>query len=663
MSQNDYNADALSVLKGLEPVRKRPGMYIGPTDKKGMHHLVWEILDNGVDEALAKHCDTINIEINPEGYPAKSIKIEDNGRGMPIDINKEENISGIEIIFTKLHGGGKFNNNNYKSSGGLHGVGASVTNALSEFLEVSVKRNGKLYRQSFSRGVTQTDLEVVGELDNPEETGTIIVFKPDHQMFKSAIEECNLEFDADLIKNRLKNTSYLNRKLRLNFKDNRTKENISFYSEHGIVEIIEESIRNKYQEEFEEDPEFIPYLNKSIYFLEDEIDDTEYGQFMSVEIAFACEKDTSNPKVETFVNNINTHNGGKHLIGFRNALKMVVNDYAKDNMDIHNPLDIEDILKGCNLVISLKMSDPEFGSQTKETLTSGEAQRYLYALVKKEFANYFEINPDIAKAFINKTLLAKKYREKMENAAAQSKKELMSNGLSGLAGKLTPCRSKNPEECEIFLVEGDSAGGSAKQGRDGYRQAIMPLKGKVLNTKKADDNKILNSQEIKSLIVALNTNFGDSFDINKLKYHKIILLMDADVDGSHIAILLLTLFYTRLRPLIESGYVYLARPPLYVLNNKKNNKKQYFLNEEELNEKYPNGIPSHMDKARFKGLGEMNPDQLWDTTMNPETRVLENVTIEDIEISERIVENLMGEDVTPRKLFLEQNAEKADLDI
>ncbi len=648
-NKSNYDASALSVLKGLEPVRVRPGMYIGGTGEKSLHHMIWEIVDNSVDEALAGHCNEITVELSPAGYPENAIKITDNGRGMPIDIHPTEGISGIEIIFTKLHGGGKFDNSNYASSGGLHGVGASVVNALSELLEVTVKRNGKIYRQSFSKGLTIKDLEVIGELSDPSETGTEIVFVPDGTVMTVALEECGLKFNYKTVRERLKYTSYLNKKLMLKLNDNNTNETDSFYSENGIVDWVVQFVKNEEK-----------LINPEVFYIGDE-GGTDYGQFQSAEIAFTSETENYGTMIKTFVNNINTFDGGKHLIGFRNAFKKVVTDYAKNQMDKHDVLDMEDILEGCNVIISMRMSNPEYDGQTKDSLTSSAAQKYIYALVKERFEQYFEENPEFSKRFVNKCLLAKSAREKSEKMKSQTRKELANSSLGALPGKLAHCKSKIPAESELFLVEGDSAGGSAKQGRNREFQAILPLKGKILNTRKAEESKILKSQEILNLVIALGTDFGNNFNIEKLKYHKIILLMDADVDGSHIKMLACTLFFSKLRPLLLNGYVYVAKPPLYVLTNRKNSNKEYFLNEEELNKKYPNGIPSHIDKGRFKGLGEMNPEQLWDTTMNPETRLLERITIEDVELSELMVENLMGDNVQPRKDYLELNADKADI--
>lgn len=649
IEKTNYDAGALSVLKGLEPVRKRPGMYIGGKDEKAQHHMVWEIVDNSVDESLAGYCDEITVELNPEGYPENAIKIVDNGRGMPIDIHPEEKISGIEIIFTKLHGGGKFNNNNYASSGGLHGVGASVVNALSDFLEVTVSRNGNLYRQTFSKGLTVKDLTIIGKSPDPLKTGTQVVFVPDGEIMDVALEECGLKFNYDTIKERLKYTAYLNKKLKLVLIDKKNNKEDIFYSENGVVDWIKKFVK---KEEKLITPEPFHIDDKNA---------TDYKQYMAAEISFIAELENYGTTIKTYVNNINTHLGGKHLIGFRNALKKVVTDYAKNEMNKHESLELEDILEGCSVIISMRMAEPEYNGQTKESLTSSEAQSYVYNLTKNQFTSYFEENPDIAKKFVTKCLIAKAAREKSEKMKSQTRKELATSSLGSLPGKLAHCRSNKPEECEIFIVEGDSAGGSAKQARDKQMQAVLPLKGKILNTRKAQDSKILNSQEILNLVIALGTDFGENFNIEKLKYHKVILLMDADVDGAHIKMLAMTLFFSKLRPLITNGYIYIAKPPLFVLNNRKTSKKEYYLNEEMIQEKYPNGIPSHIDKGRFKGLGEMNPEELWETTMNPETRILERITIEDMELSELMVENLMGDDVQPRKEYLEQNADKIEL--
>lgn len=650
--QNNYDTESLDVLKGLEPVRKRPAMYIDSTDKKGMHHLIWEILDNAVDENLSGNCSSIQVTIDPDGYPKRTIQVKDDGRGIPFAIHSAEGISGIDIVFTKLHGGGKFNNSSYKTSGGLHGVGASVTNALSELLEVVVVRNGQKVKKTFSRGLTKEDLTVIEE-DCKEPTGTTITFKPDPEIFKGAIEECNLEFDYSLIKARMKNTAFLNRGLSLSLIDNKTGESETFCSEDGIVDIVRDNIK---------DVENL--INPEVIFIENEVESEEdYGQFMSLEIAFAAEMKNYSTNIKTFVNNINTIDGGRHLVGFRMALKNLVTKYGQENLNIHEKLEFEDILEGCSFVISLRMGDPEFGGQTKSSLTSTEAQSYVYKTTKEFFEQYFEMNPDFAKRFINKAVLAKMAREKGEKLKSQTRKELVSNPLGALPGKLAHCISKDPNETELFIVEGDSAGGSAKQGRNRNFQAILPLKGKILNTQKAEESKILKSEEIRNVVVALGTDFGNNFNISKLKYKKIIMLMDADVDGSHIAILLLTMFNSKLRELIENGYVYMAKPPLYVVTSKKGNTKKYFLSDAELNAEYPNGIPQNVEVSRFKGLGEMESEQLWESTMNPETRVLERVTIKDVDFAQQIVEDLMGDVVLPRKKYLEENASFAELDI
>ena len=648
----EYSARNLSVLKNLDPVRKRPAMYIDSTDKKGMHHLVWEMLDNAVDENLAGHCSEITVTIDPEGYDKRTIQIKDNGRGMPTDIHPEENISGIEIIFTKLHGGGKFDNSSYKTSGGLHGVGAAVTNALSEFLEVLVVRNNVKYRQVFSKGITVEDLTIV---DNncDEENGTTVTFRPDPSIFKGALEECNLEFDHSLISSRMKNTAYLNRKLKLELVNNRKSISETFYSEDGIIDIVREKVKN-----------IENIIHDDILFIENEVESDElYGQFMSVEIALAVEDRNYDTNISTFVNNINTFDGGRHLSGFRNALRNQVSKYAKDVLNIHEKFEFEDVLEGCTFVISLRMGDPEFGGQTKSSLTSTVGQVYVGKVVKDFLEDYLEKNPEFAKKFIQKVVLAKMAREKGDKLKSQTRKELIANPLGALPGKLAHCITKDPERAELFIVEGDSAGGSAKLGRDRNFQAILPLKGKILNTQKADESKILNSEEIKNVVVALGTDFGSNFNFDKLKYKKIILLMDADVDGSHIGILLLTMFNNKMRELIERGCVYMAKPPLYVATSKKGSTKKYFLNDDELNREYPNGIPASVEINRFKGLGEMKAEQLWDTTMNPDTRVLERVTINDSDYANKIINDLMGDVVEPRRLFLEANAEKANLDI
>ena len=652
-----YNAANLSVLKGLEAVRKRPGMYIDSTDKAGLHHLPWEIIDNSVDEALAGYCNEIEVIINPKNMPNKSMSVRDNGRGMPVDVHPEEGISGVAVIMTKLHSGGKFDNSSYKVSGGLHGVGAAVTNALSEILDVEVRRNGKIYKQSFAYGEPQGDIKVIGSC-NESETGTLVSFFPDAQIFSHAEEECDLEFDFEMIAERLKLTSYLNKGLTLKLTDERENKTEVFYSENGINDIVTEGVINVEK-----------VINeKPFYFNAEGVYDVYAGKLeMDVEFSFVVEKEYFKNKMSTFVNNIKTKDGGTHLTGLNQAFVRVVNEYAKGQMDYHQKLEIGDILEGSHIALSLKISDPQFGGQTKQSLTTPEARPFIYNSVKDNLSVYMEENPDFAKSFVQKCILAKSARERIEKAKIEVRRDTGFQAIGALASKLADCQSKDLEETELFLVEGDSAGGSAKQGRDRRTQAILPLRGKVLNSGKADDSRIYLSKEIMTLRKAIGTDMGEEFNIEKLRYGKIILLMDADVDGSHIALLLLTLFSKKMLKLIEDGRIYLACPPLYKTTNKRSKKSGdiYYQDQKALDDAFPDGIPDYIDVSRFKGLGEMEPEQLWDTTMNKETRKLQRLVIteETKEQCLQVLEDLMGSDVAPRKLFLEENAKYAELDL
>jgi DNA gyrase subunit B len=649
----NYDASNLSVLKGLEAVRNTPGMYINSTDKVGLHHLVWEIFDNSMDEAMAGHCSKIEVVMNPEGMPENSLLVKDNGRGMPVDIHPEEKISGVELIMTKLHGGGKFGDDNYAMSGGLHGVGAAVTNALSKLLTVRVCREGTKYEQSFSCGIPSGDLSVLGKTDEPN--GTEVSFSPDEVMFEHADEECGMEFDFDWIAARLKTASYLNKGLRLTLCDKKTGKSLEFFSENGISDIVTEGI-NSSEKLINAVP--IYFSEKSRVKMKN-----NYSLAIEMEFAFTAEKEWSGYKLSSFANNIHTKDGGTHITGMRQALVNVVNDYVKAEMDYSDKLEIDDILEGTNIAISLRLSKVQFGGQTKQTLTSSEARPFVYATLKDQLTPYFEENPEFAVDFCKKCILSKTARDKIEKLKIEVRRDTGMNAVGGLASKLSDCQSKDMEICEIFLVEGDSAGGSAKQGRDRKYQAILPLRGKVLNTGKAENGKIYKSKEIMILRRALGTDMGDEFDIAKLRYGKIILLMDADVDGSHIALLLLTLFSKKMLPLIKAGRIYIACPPLYVAKNKRSKKASYdyYQDQGAIDAAYPEGIPDHIEVSRFKGLGEMNPDQLWDTTMNPQTRRLQKVSLPDETAEENLqmLDDLMGEDVAPRKRFLEENAHYA----
>lgn len=658
--KNNYNSNTIKVLKGLAAVRKRPGMYIGETNKKGLHHLIYEILDNSVDEALAGFCNDIKIIFHKED---NSIEIIDNGRGVPVDIHEEEGVSAATLVFTTLHAGGKFDGeeDSYKVSGGLHGVGASVTNALSKYLELTVYKDGFVYFQRFEKGDPVAELKLIRPMTDKEVNGTTVRFSPDDEMFPEAIEEeGNVDLDPLYIMERVKRTSYLTKKLKLTVID---KEGNSqeFYSENGIVDLVTDTVDEIAVDEnivYEDDE---PKIMDSVIYFNGADDESE------AEIAFAFVNKSYKSRVASFANNIFTELGGTHVQGFERAMLKVINDYAAktlaEKMDQHFVK--EDILEGINAVISFRTKFPKFSDQTKKKLSTGLGQKLVYAVVKEQLETLFEKNPDFANAIVNKTLNSKKLREKLEKERNKVRKEFSASRFGGLPGKLADCQSKDPVKSELFLVEGDSAGGSAKQGRSRINQAILPLKGKILNTSKSDDEKIENSTEVRSLITVLRTDCGDNFNYDKLRYHKIIIMTDADVDGSHISVLLLTFFMNKLPELVKRGHIYLAMPPLYVLK-RKNGKYSYVLDEAELNEKYPDGLQgTGLELQRFKGLGEMNPDQLWETTMNPETRTLMKVEYNEEYKDDilKVFEDLMGQDVDRRRDFIIENALKANIDI
>jgi DNA gyrase subunit B len=654
MSQ-EYSASDLSVLDDLEAVRERPGMYIDYTDKRGIHKIFDEIFDNAVDEFLANHCSEISVEIDPEGYPEGSILVADNGRGMPTDMNEKEGLTGIDIIFTKLHGGGKFNNKTYNVSGGLHGVGASVTNFVSEFLTVIVCRDGVKHKQQFEYGKKVGNLQELGE--TTDKNGTIVVFKPDPFIFEEAVELEEMFFDHNIIREKIRLSSFLNKNLKLTLK-NKKEETEVFFSEKGISELVLINTKNV---------EKIMTPEPIIFEFKDTMTSKGKVQEMEAELSFIFEKDNFSNKVMTFVNNINTRDGGKHLQGLNKAFVKVINKYGQDNLKLEKELAIDDILEGASVILSLKMSDPQFGGQTKNSLTSGIATTFMNQNVTEKLSSYMEENPEEAKDLVRKSLIAKSAREQMEKSKLKIRRETESNIFGPLPGKLSDCQSRDISENEIFVVEGDSAGGSAKQGRNRKIQAILPLRGKVLNVAKADDVKIHNSEQIQNFVDAIGTGYGDTFDMEKLRYGKIILMNDADVDGLHIAILMKTLILLGMRELLESGVVYLAKPPLYAVKSKKakaKDKTDYIMDDEELI-KFIGG-ESNRDKyniQRFKGLGEMNPRQLWETTMNPDARVIQRLKIKDLDRTLSVFEDLMGDNVQPRSIFLEKNAKYAELDI
>ncbi len=657
---NNYNSSKIKVLKGLEAVRKRPGMYIGETNKKGLHHLIYEILDNSVDEALANYCDDIKIIFHKED---NSVEIIDNGRGVPVDIHEEEGISAATIVFTTLHAGGKFDGeeDSYKVSGGLHGVGASVTNALSKYLELTVYKDGYVYFQRFEKGIPVDILKMVRPMTSNEVNGTTVRFSPDEEMFPEAVEEeGNVDLDPSYIMERVKRTSYLTKKLKLSILDKEGNKT-EFYSENGIVDLVTDTVDDVQEDEsitYEEGEEKL--MHDVVYFSGAD-DESE------AEIAFAFVNKSYKSRIASFANNIFTELGGTHVQGFERAMVKVINDYAAKTLaeKMEQNFTKEDIFEGINAVISFRTKFPKFSDQTKKKLSTGLGQKLVYAVVKEQLDDLFDKNPELANSIVQKTLNSKKLREKLEKERNKVRKEFSTGGFGGLPGKLAECQSKDPALSELFLVEGDSAGGSAKQGRFRGTQAILPLKGKILNTSKSDDEKIENSKEVRDLITVIRTDCGENFNYEKLRYHKIIIMTDADVDGSHIAVLLLTFFMNKMPELVKNGHIYLAMPPLYVLK-RKNGKYEYVLNESELNQKYPNGLQgTGLELQRFKGLGEMNPDQLWETTMNPETRSLLKIDYKEEYKNdiEKVFEDLMGKDVDRRREFITENARKANIDI
>ena len=633
----EYGADQIQILEGLEAVRKRPGMYIGSTSSRGLHHLVYEIVDNSVDEALAGYCDYIDVQINPDN----SITVVDDGRGIPVDIQKKAGIPAVEVVFTILHAGGKFGGGGYKVSGGLHGVGASVVNALSEWLEVEVRTGGHVYKQRYERGKTMYPLKIVGSC-GAEEHGTRVTFLPDKEIFEETV------YDFDTLKIRLRETAFLTKGLKITLRDGREeKREKTFHYEGGIREFVE-------------------YLNRSNVPLYEHVFYCE-GQRDGVLVEVAMQhNDSYTENIYSFVNNINTPEGGTHLTGFKNALTKTFNDYGRKNklLKENEPaLSGEDIREGLTAIISIKVEDPQFEGQTKQKLGNSEARGAVDGVVSEQLTYYLEQNPSVAKAIIEKSVLAQRARAAARKARDLTRRKTALDGLS-LPGKLADCSSKNPEECEIYIVEGNSAGGSAKDARNKATQAILPLRGKILNVEKARLDRIYGNAEIRSMITAFGTGIHEEFDISKLRYHKIIIMTDADVDGAHISTLLLTFIYRFMPELIKQGYVYLAQPPLYKLE--KNKRIWYAYSDEELNEILKEvGRDQNNKIQRYKGLGEMDAEQLWETTMDPERRILLRVTMNEEMTSEidLTFTTLMGDQVEPRREFIELNAKYGTLDI
>ena len=627
----EYGADQIQILEGLEAVRKRPGMYIGSTSSRGLHHLVYEIVDNSVDEALAGYCDHIQVFINPDN----SITVIDNGRGIPVGINHKAGLPAVEVVFTVLHAGGKFGGGGYKVSGGLHGVGASVVNALSDWLEVEICHEGKVYRQRYEKGHVVYKLKVVDECD-PEKTGTKVTFLPDETIFEDTV------FDYDTLKQRFREMAFLTKGLRISLtdlRDEEPKERV-FHYEGGIKE-------------------FVQYLNRSKTPLYEQIIYCE-GTKDNVEVEVAMQhNDSYTDNTYGFVNNITTPEGGTHVVGFRNAITKTFNDYARKNKllkDSEPNLSGEDIREGLTAIISVKIEDPQFEGQTKQKLGNSEARGAVDSIVSSQLQIFLEQNPAIGKSIVEKSVMAQRAREAARKARDLTRRKSALEGMS-LPGKLADCSDKDPSKCEIYIVEGDSAGGSAKTARDRATQAILPLRGKILNVEKTRLDKIYGNAEIKAMITAFGTGIHDDFDISKLRYHKIIIMTDADVDGAHISTLLLTFLYRFMPELIKQGYVYLAQPPLYKLE--KNKKVWYAYSDEELAKIISEvGRDQNNKIQRYKGLGEMDAEQLWDTTMDPQHRILRRVTMDDETSSELDLTftTLMGDKVEPRREFIEENA-------
>ncbi len=628
----EYGADQIQILEGLEAVRKRPGMYIGSTSSRGLHHLVYESVDNSVDEALAGYCDTIDVSILEDN----SVRVTDNGRGIPVGINQKAGLPAVEVVFTVLHAGGKFGGGGYKVSGGLHGVGASVVNALSNWLEVEIYHEGKIYKQRYEKGNSMYALKVVGECE-PDRTGTQVVFSPDGSIFEDTV------FDFDTLKQRMREMAFLTKGIKIRLKDEREglEQEKEFYYEGGIKE-------------------FVTYLNRSKEALYEDVIYCE-GERDGVYVEVALQhNDSYNDATYSFVNNITTPEGGTHLAGFRNALTKTFNAYAKTNKilkDNESALSGEDIREGMTAVISVKISEPQFEGQTKQKLGNSEARGAVDSVVSEQLTYFLEQNPTVAKAVCEKSLLAQRAREAARKARDLTRRKTALEGTS-LPGKLADCSDKDPKNCEIFIVEGDSAGGSAKTARSRATQAILPLRGKILNVEKARLDKIYGNAEIKAMITAFGTGIHEDFDISKLRYHKIIIMTDADVDGAHISTLMLTFLYRFMPELIKQGYVYLAKPPLYKIEKSK--KVWYAYDDMELNSILEEiGRDGNNKIQRYKGLGEMDAEQLWETTMDPETRILERVTIDDTTASEidLTFTTLMGDKVEPRREFIEANAQ------
>ncbi|MFZ5649536.1 MAG: DNA topoisomerase (ATP-hydrolyzing) subunit B [Bacillota bacterium] len=619
-----YGVEEIQVLEGLEAVRRRPGMYIGSTSARGLHHLVYEVVDNSIDEAMAGFCDSIEVIIHEDN----SVSVIDNGRGIPVDIHPKTGLPAVETVLTILHAGGKFGGGGYKVSGGLHGVGVSVVNALSDRLEVEVKRNGRVYRQQYRKGVAVSPLEAVGSTGT---TGTKVTFRPDHSIFEETV------FSQETLSQRLRELSFLNKGIKITLVDERSGQSMVFQHDGGIKDFVGHINRNK-----------TGLHNSIIYF---------YGEKDEIQVEIAIQyTDGYVENIFSYVNNINTIDGGTHEVGFKTALTRIANDYARKYNFLKNGasnLSGEDIREGITAVISVKVPEPQFEGQTKTKLGNSEVRGVVDYVVMEGLGSFLEENPSVAKRIIEKAIVSSRAREAARKARELTRrKSALEN--STLPGKLADCSERDPASSELYLVEGDSAGGSAKQGRDRKFQAILPLRGKILNVEKARMDKILGNEEIRSLITALGTGIGDEFDISRARYHKIIIMTDADVDGAHIRTLLLTFFYRYMRNLIEAGYVYIAQPPLYKI--KKGRTERYAYNDREMEEVMSQLGRSGVSIQRYKGLGEMNAEQLWDTTMDPGARTILRVTLEDAVGADAIFSTLMGDKVEPRREFIQENA-------
>ena len=633
---HSYDESDIQVLEGLEAVRKRPGMYIGSTSARGLHHLVWEIVDNSIDEALAGFCNEIKVILEKDDV----VKVVDNGRGMPTGKHPKTGKSTVETIFTVLHAGGKFGGGGYKVSGGLHGVGASVVNALSEWLEVYVHRDGHIYHQRFTNGgVPEEDLKIIGDCDD---TGTTVVFKADGLIF----DETTV-YDFDTLNQRIRELAFLNKGLKLVIEDHRLESHKvkEYYYEGGIKEYVLFLNKNK------------TAIHEDVIYVEDEIDD------IKVEVGMQY-NDGYQPNIYSFCNNINTHEGGTHEEGFRLALTRVINNYAKNNNFLkkdEESLSGDDCREGLTAIISVKHPDPQYEGQTKTKLGNAEVRKIASNIISTALDKFLLENPDTASIIINKAIVASRARMAAKRAREMTRRKTALDSIA-LPGKLADCSSKDPTECEVFIVEGDSAGGSAKMGRDRRTQAILPLRGKILNVEKARLDRVLGNNEIRSMITAFGTGIGDEFDLSKLRYHKIVIMTDADVDGGHIRILMLTFLYRFMKPLIEEGFVYAAQPPLFLLKHGKD--EHYVYSDYELEKlKEDLGPQAKYSIQRYKGLGEMNAEQLWETTMNPDNRVLWQITVDDAMQADVLFDTLMGEKVEPRREFIQEHADEAELDL